>query len=100
MFLKYKMATKKIPISINETDQANLKELIELMGIVGVYGDIPKAMKFGINLALATIKSGAKVYPLLNDADLDIYLSSIKRFETKRRLLEKAKELQKEAQKV
>ena len=79
------MTVKKIPISFNDEDQADIKELIYLMRIVGVYGDIPKAVKFGIKLALSTIKNPAKVYSDLNEDNLGFYFNSIRTRELKRR---------------
>lgn len=94
------MATKKIPISFNEADQAAYKELIDLIGITGVYGDIPKAVKFGINLALAAIKNPGKVYAGLNVSDMEVYFSSMYRYQARLKKLEKAEKLVKEAEKV
>ena len=51
------------------------------MGIVGVYGDFPQAIKFGINLALSTIKNPEKVYTSLKPTDLDIYFKSVREAE-------------------
>lgn len=70
------------------------------MGIAGVYGDIPKAVKFGIKLALSAIKNPEKVYSGLEGSELEIYFSSVKNFEIKRRLLKKAEHMQKTASKV
>lgn len=91
------MKTKKIPISFNDKDQSKLTELIDLMGIGGLYGDVPKAVKFSINLAISVIKNPEKVYIGLNDAELEIWFQSVKDFEKRRRKLEMADKLTKEA---
>lgn len=91
---------KKIPISFNDQEEETVKELADLIGIAGVYGDFPKALKFGINLALSSIKNPGKVYTNLNDDETALYFSSILKAEKKARLLAKVSELQKEAQKV
>jgi len=94
------MTTKKIPISFNETDQANIKQLIDLLGISNTYGDVPKAIKFGISLALSVIKNPEKVYTNLNDSELDLFFLSVKRFEIMQRAEQKAKSIIENAQKV
>jgi hypothetical protein len=91
---------KKIPISFNEEEEAKVKELAELLGIANVYGDFPKAVKFGINLALSTIKNQGKVYSDLDEVELAFYFSSIQRAELRARLLRKSKEMLEKAQKV
>jgi len=90
----------KIPISLNDVEKAKIRELADLIGIAGVYGETPKAIKFSIGFALSAIKNPSKVYSVLDDSELDIYFQSIKRAEQKQRLLEKALELEKQAQKV
>lgn len=94
------MPTKKYPISLNEEIQADLKELIDLLGIAHTYGDIPKAIKFSIKLALTTIKNPAKVYTGLNGPELDMYFSSIIKSEKQQRFRNQAEELIKKAEKV
>lgn len=92
--------TTKIPISFNDNDMERVRELIELMGIVGVYGDFPKAVKFSINLTLSAIKNPEKVYNSLEESEMAVYFQSVQRAETKYRLLQKAKKLQDDAKKV
>jgi len=75
------MKTKKIPISFNAEDQRNISELIDLMGIRDVYGDVPKAVKFGIQFTLSAIKNSEKVYSDLEPHNLDQYFSCLKQFE-------------------
>ena len=94
------MTTKKIPISFSDKDQKKITELIDLLGIIGVYGDIPKAVKFGINLAVSAIKNPQKVYTHLNDSEMAQYFESIERSEIKQRLLKKAAKLENDAKKV
>lgn len=84
------MTTKKVPISFNEQDQANIKELIGLMGIVGVYGDFPQAIKFGINLALSTIKNPEKVYTMLKPNEMDLYFKSVHTAEMEKRYIKES----------
>jgi len=92
--------TEKIPISFNEDDIIKINELAKLMGIAGVYGDTPKAVKFGIRLALASIKTPEKVYGSLNDDEVDIYFQSIARNEKQNRAAIKANKILETAQKV
>lgn len=92
--------TEKIPISFNDQDIARVKELADLMGIGGVYGDFPKAVKFGINLALAAIRTPCKVYSDLDAAELDFYFQSVKRSHLKQKMLKESQNLVELAQKV
>ena len=71
------MPTKKIPISFNEEDQRDIKELIKYLGIVGIYGDCPQAVKFGIKLALSTIKNPEKVYHGLKPSEKEQYFKGV-----------------------
>lgn len=92
------MTTKKIPISFNDTDQKNIKELIVMMGITDTYGALPKAIKFGIKLAIEAIKNPSKVYSGLNDEEMEFFFESVQR-EAKRRLERKAELYRKRAEK-
>ena len=94
------MAVKKIGIHFSDKKQKEIKELAELMGIANIYGEIPKAVAFGITFTLSALKNPAKVYHDLDEAELGFYLQSIKSLELKGRLLKKAEELQKQATKV
>ncbi|MFH0978628.1 MAG: hypothetical protein V1837_04970 [Candidatus Woesearchaeota archaeon] len=94
------MSQKKIPISFNEQEEAAVKEMASLMGITGVYGDFPKALKFSITLALSAVKNPQKVYAGLNDEELAVYFQTLQRSEVKARLRDKAQDLEKQAQKV
>ena len=76
---------KKVPISFNESDYQSVKELIDLLGISDVYGDFPKAVKFGINLAISAIQNPEKVYTALNDSELALYFQSVARYQIKRK---------------
>lgn len=91
---------KKIPVSFNDEEITKVAELATLMGISGVYGDFPKALKFGINLALAAIKNPEKVYTTLEPDEMDIYFKSISHSEKIQRLERKSKEMLDQAQKV
>lgn len=73
------MKTKKIPISFNPLDQGKLEELIDLMGITDVYGDVPKAVKFSINFTLSAIKNPEKVYTSLSSDEMQIYFKSVQK---------------------
>lgn len=95
-----KMPTKKIPISFSDTNQIELNEAIDLLGISGVYGDVPKAVKFGINLLRSAIKNPEKVYQDLDDSEMEIYFQSILRYQKKLKMLKKAEKLQNDAEKV
>lgn len=94
------MATKKIPISFNSEDQEFIKELINLMSISNTYGDVPKAIKFGIRLAVSTIKNPEKVYTTLNDDEMDLFFSSVSKYEKVKKLLRQSAKLQESAEKV
>lgn len=94
------MTVKKIPISFSDDDQANNAELITLLGMDGTYGALPKALKFGITLALAAIKKPDKVYCLLNASEMQQYFQAISKAELKARMLDLASNLQKQAEKV
>lgn len=94
------MTTKKYPISLNDEDQTDLQELIDLIGIAHTYGDVPKAIKFGIKLALAAIKNPTKVYSQLEAPELSRYLTSIEKYELRRRLEQEADILAKRAKEV
>jgi len=91
---------KKIPISFNNEDIGFVKELIDLLGISDTYGDFPKAVKFGIRLAVSTIKHPEKVYQELDGDELYKYFMTRLKHEQRLKLLEKAQKLEKEAQKV
>lgn len=91
---------KKIPISFNETEEAQVKELADLLGIAGTYGDFPKAVKFSITLALSAIKSPGKVYSDLEEPELVLYFSSIQRAEIRARLGQEAQKLAQKAKEV
>ena len=71
------MTTKKIPISFNEEDLANIAELAQYMGIRGVYGELPKTVKFSIMLALAAVKDPQKVYTNMKPNELKVYFQSV-----------------------
>lgn len=92
--------TKKIPISFSPENQEEIADLVDLMGITDVYGDIPKAVRFGINLARSAARNPEKVYQRLTEDEMTIYFQTIQRAEIKRRKLEKAEKLQNEAEKV
>lgn len=72
---------KKIPISFNDNELAEVKEATEMIGISGLYGDFPKAVKYGIKLIIAAAKNPEKVYSLLDEPELTYYLTSIKKAE-------------------
>ena len=94
------MTTKKVPISFNTEDLRAINELIVLMGISGTYGDFPKAIKFGVNLALSCIKNDIKVYSGLNDDNLKIYFNSVFNYSIRQKNLKKAMKYHEIAQKV
>ena len=87
---------KKIPISFNDADQARIKELIGLLGIADTYGDFPKAVKFGITLAISTIKTPQKVYTDLSDAEMDMFFQAVARHEKRLRLQDEANNIMKQ----
>ena len=72
------MTTKKIPISFNDENQAEIKQLIDLLGLVDCYGDVPQAIKFSIHYTLSAIKDHAKVYPNQNPEMLAKFFDSVK----------------------
>jgi hypothetical protein len=91
-----KRKTKKVPISLNAEDQELLDELIHLIGQDDQYGNIPKAIKFGINLAVSSIRNPECVYCSLNPINMHLYLSSVKDYKLAKRKQEVIENLQKE----
>jgi len=72
----------KYPISINDKELEDIKEIGRAMGIDDIhntYGSIPSIIKFSISLAKQTIKDLSDVIPTLDPTTLEILLSSIKR---------------------
>jgi hypothetical protein len=94
------MGTIKLPVSFNEAEQASIGNLIELMGIAGVYGAQAKALKFSITLAISAIENPQKVYSGLQDTEMSVYFQSVQRAELKARLVKTSKELIKQAKEV
>lgn len=93
------MATIKYPISLNDNDQAAIKELVSLMGQNNAYGSDAKAIRFGIRLALGAIQNPNKVYSGLDDENLKFYLSSILNSEIRQRKQAQAQKISQDAQK-
>jgi len=76
--LNMKMPTKKIPISFNGKEQAEIQRLISILG-VGGYGDIPKAIKFSITYTLEQLEKDTKFIPTIDSDKLELWLSSVKK---------------------
>ena len=68
---------KKKTIHFNDETLKELSELISILGVEG-YGYIPKALKFSITFTIQELKRHTKVLPDLNEAELELYLHSIK----------------------
>lgn len=94
------MVSEKVPISFNEQEVKDIEQLASLVFGGDVYGGFPKAVKFGIKLALSCVKNPQKVYTDLDAVELDFYFTSVKRAELVKRLTEKAQELNRQAEKV
>lgn len=92
---------KKVPIHISEEW---LKEIDELAGLLGmspkVYGYIPKTLRFSITYALASIKNAEKSIPDLKPAEMDFFVTSIRKAREKRIATENAAKAAAEANKV
>jgi len=79
-------------IHFSEQTLEELKELINILGVEG-YGDIPKALKFSVTFTLQELKNQTIVTPDMNDADIDMWFSSIKKLRAKEKqeeIIEKA----------
>ena len=77
------MAKRSIDFTKRRTELIN--ELINLMGIKDTYGEIPKAIDFGVTLAINTIKHDSNVIPTLNDENMAHYFNSVKNFRNKQK---------------
>lgn len=73
---------KVIPIKFNNEQLRDLEDVEDLLGIRGIYGADPKAIKIALKLAKAKIKQDQqeldqKVIPSLNGHEKLLYLASI-----------------------
>lgn len=92
---------KKIPISINESEEKAVIELSELLGMgIHVYGWFPRTIKGSIALTLMFIKKTVKDIPDMEESELDLFLSTVRRAKIRDMLHRKALELEKQATKV
>lgn len=69
------MGKRSIDFTKERTERIN--RLIDLMGIRGVYGEIPKALDFGVILAIHYIKNLEKITPDINDDNMRFLFNSI-----------------------
>lgn len=90
----------KIPISFNEENLKTLERLEHLLGLTSIYGATPKVVKFSINFALSALEHPQKVYGGLSDDEIDMYFSSMARYEKEQRLLKQSQNLAEQAKKV
>jgi len=88
-----KMPTKKIPISFNSKEQAEIQRLISILGVEG-YGDIPKATKFSITYTLEHLERDTKFIPTLDSDKLELWLSSVKKLKASQEREDLIKNLQ------
>lgn len=70
------MAKRSIDFTKERLEKIN--RLIDLMGIAGVYGEIPKAIDFGVSLAINYLEQQAKVTPCLNADEMRYYFNSVR----------------------
>lgn len=93
--------TEKIPISVSPEWKQEIEELGSLLGINSdQYGWLPRIFKFSITYTLKGIQRDEKIIPDLEAEKMTLLFSSITKLKSKRELLEKASELQKQAEKV
>jgi len=71
-----------------------INKLINILGIEG-YGDIPKAIKFGVTYSLLKLKEDEKVIPTLNPSEFALWFSSVNRIKEDRLNKEKIAKMQK-----
>lgn len=90
---------KKVPIHLSDEDEENIKRVGDLLGMGGVYGEIPKALRFGISFTLAEVERLEKVIPDLEAAELDLLFTMVKNQRAKRKALEALATAQKEVAK-
>lgn len=86
--------TIKYPISLNEQDLKDIKEVGRYIGISdidSVRGSIPMIIKFSIKLAINQAKYLESLIPDLNPKELEFFLSSIKILKIKKYYEQKAK---------
>jgi hypothetical protein len=88
------MPTKKIPISFNKKDQEKLARLISLMDIKG-FGDIPKAVKFGITYTLERLERDIEVIPHLEELETGFWMSSVTKLKKEKNRLDAIAKLSK-----
>lgn len=69
----------KRSISFDKEFRKELDELIYIMGLKGTYGAEPRALKFGVKIALRTLQDRAKFTYGLNTRETEYYFHSIKR---------------------
>jgi len=70
---------KKIPISFNLEMEAKEKELANLLGLSGTYGEVPNVVRFSINYTLIGLKKDFMFIPDLETGELDTRFASIKK---------------------
>ena len=81
------MGKRSIDFTKERTERIN--RLIDLMGIRGVYGEIPKALDFGVILAIHYIKNLEKITPDINDDNMRFLFNSIIKRKKEREKAEK-----------
>lgn len=73
------MRSELITFRANKKDKEELCELIDKLGLEGIYGAIPQVLKFSISYTLSAITQLEKVIPDLDESKLSILLDTIKR---------------------
>jgi 23S rRNA A1618 N6-methylase RlmF len=91
---------RKIPIHFSSEGEAEVKQMGELLGLSGTYGEIPKTLKASVTFAKAYLHWLDKVIPDLEPPDLDLLLSSIKRVKIERWKLQAVQKATREALEV
>jgi hypothetical protein len=90
---------KKIPISLNEADEAEALRLADLLGMKDTYGWYPKTCRFSITFTLLALKKASMDIPDLESAEMALFFHSVKTLKEAAKNLEMAKKHQKEAEK-
>ena len=89
---------KKIPISMNDEEYRSAEALAQRFGMNrDIYGWFPKTIKASIRLNLLFLDLFASFIPVINDAEMDFLLQSVKVSCKRRNVLESAQKAQQEA---
>lgn len=88
------MMSKKIPVHMSDADYNTVKRVSKSLGLgTDVYGWFPKTVKFSITFYEKAAASIANLIPDLNEENLDLFLSSIKKIKLRKYQDQKIAEL-------